>query len=297
MRLHYYQSIANFGDRLNPWLWPQLLPGCFDETDDTLFLGIGTILQAGLPAAKRYVVLGSGTGYGEAPPLDSRWQFLAVRGPLTARALQLPTACAVTDAAYLLRLVEWPAPAAGESIGFMPHWRSLRRVPWRSICARSGVRFIDPLGKVERVLAQLRGCDAVITEAMHGAIVADVMRIPWLPVRLGAHFLDFKWRDWLASIEVDCEPLHLTAMDPWWEHQPTDGPLMKTARRGINLASYYLRSLPLIAQLRALRRSLERGRQRGFLSTDHVIQQRTDTLTTRLQELRQSLPQPAILHA
>lgn len=289
MRLHYYSALPNFGDRLNPWLWPKLLPGCFEDDQRTVFLGIGTILQASVPDAQRYIVLGSGAGYGPPPQLDERWKFYAVRGPLTARELELPAEIAVTDAAYLLRLVGLPDPLAGPSIGFMPHWRSLRRVPWRTICDWSGLRFIDPMGKVDRVLAELRGCDCVVAEAMHGAITADLLRIPWYPVRLGTHFLDFKWRDWLASIEVSCEALPLTPMDPWSEHQPRDKPVVKAARQAINVVSYYARSIPLVSELRTLRKAIEQKRRRVFLSSDRIVDERTGTLESRLDALRHAL--------
>lgn len=293
MLLHYYNALPNFGDRLNPWLWPKLLPGCFDTDKSTVFLGIGTILQDTLPDADRYIVLGSGTGYGRPPALDERWRFYAVRGPLTARLLSLPAEIAVTDSAYLLSQVSLPAPADGPRIGFMPHWRSLRRIPWRTICDTAGLRFINPMWSVERTLAELRGCDVVVAEAMHGAITADLLRIPWFPVRLGSHFLDFKWRDWLASIEVDCDALPLTPMDPWCEHQPRDTRLAKAARQAVNVVSYYVRSVPLVSELRRLRRSLEQKQRRPFLSSDRVFADRTSTLAARLNAVRHHLHAPA----
>lgn len=289
MFLHYYNALPNFGDRLNPWLWPKLLPGAFAGDPRTLFLGIGTILQASVPDADRYIVLGAGTGYGEPPALDERWRFYAVRGPLTARQLSLPDEIAVTDAAYLLRRVPLPEPVDGPRIGFMPHWRSLRRVPWRTICEWSGLRFINPMSSVERVLAEVRGCDCIVAEAMHGAITADTLRIPWFPVRLGSHFLDFKWRDWLSSMEIACDALPLTPMDPWTEHQPGDTRPTKAARKAINLVSYYARSIPLVSELRALRRSIEQNQRRAFLSSESVYNQRTSTLDARLDAVRQQV--------
>lgn len=290
MLLHYYRTLPNFGDALNPWLWHRLLPGHFSPDDNVVFLGIGTILQAGIPEASRYVVLGAGSGYGALPAVDSRWEFHAVRGPLTAAALHLPREAAVTDAAYLLNLVDLPAARTGKPIGFMPHWRSLRRIPWRAICEFAGLRFINPFAPVEQVLAELRGCDRLVTEAMHGAIVADLLRVPWVPVRLGDHFLDFKWRDWLAAMEVDCTAIPLQPMDPWSEHRPSDGLRMRASRRAINLLGYYVRSAPLAVQLRTLRKGIETRAQPVFLSRDAVLQDRLDTLERRLETVRSALP-------
>jgi succinoglycan biosynthesis protein ExoV len=297
MRLHYYRALPNFGDRLNPWLWPKLLPGAFSSRtapDDTVFLGIGTILQASVPPAAHYVVLGAGCGYGSLPHLDERWEFFAVRGPLTAQSLDLPAALAVTDPAYLIRLLPPPPPRRGLPVGFMPHWRSLRHVPWRGICEWSGLRFIHPFAPVERVLSAIAGCRCIIAEAMHAAIVADALRVPWLPVRIGADFLDFKWRDWLASIEVDARPVPLTSMDPIHPHRPGESRARKNLRNALNLVSYYARSAPLIRDFRSLTLRLAANRQPLFLSSDRVVRERTAALESRLTALRDSLAAPTL---
>jgi hypothetical protein len=79
--------------------------------------------------------------------------------------------------------------------------------------------FIDPGGEVDEVLAAIRGCEVVLAEAMHGAIIADALRIPWIPVRCYDHILDFKWRDWCESLQLQYEPAVLDAKElsaPGW---------------------------------------------------------------------------------
>ena len=79
--------------------------------------------------------------------------------------------------------------------------------------------FIDPGGEVDEVLAAIRGCELVVAEAMHGAIIADALRIPWIPVRCYDHILDFKWRDWCESLQLRYEPAILDAKElssPGW---------------------------------------------------------------------------------
>lgn len=212
MKLWYYRDPAgNFGDDLNPWLWSRLLPGFFDGRPDALFLGIGTIIRAGLPAAARKVVLGSGMGYGEPPVLDATWEFHCVRGPLTAERLGLPASLAATDAAALVSTVYTPGRAARRGVSFMPHHVSATLFDWRPLCRRLGIRYIDPTAAVEPTLAALASSSLVIADAMHGAILADTLRVPWVPVTIYGHANPFKWNDWCASLGLAYEPVRLPA--------------------------------------------------------------------------------------
>ena len=92
MRLCYWDDQPNFGDALNPWLFPRLLPGRFDDDGDTCFLGIGTILGHAYPADRRKLVFSSGyvadadDSYGPRPTLDATWEVVCVRGPLILAA-------------------------------------------------------------------------------------------------------------------------------------------------------------------------------------------------------------------
>ena len=125
MKLFYWgdrpELPANFGDQLNPWLWPRVLPELFgptatgpsnsEESRPALFLGIGTVLNSAIPPdAAEYVVLGAGAGYGELPTIDERWRIHAVRGPLTARELGLDGSVAVVDPAVLVPSVLEQSP-------------------------------------------------------------------------------------------------------------------------------------------------------------------------------------------
>jgi succinoglycan biosynthesis protein ExoV len=289
MKLHYYADAPNFGDALNPWLWPQLLGPRLDHDATQLFLGIGTILKADLPDTQGYYVLGAGAGYGEAPTVDDRWKIYAVRGPRTARALGLPAELAATDGAALLRTVPLPAPQPGPALGYMPHFRAMPHVPWRGLCDRLGLRYIDPLAPVPVVLAAIRGCDCLITEAMHGAIVADACRVPWVPVATGSHVLDFKWTDWMESLELSVPLRRIAAFARVTTHRADDHALLGLARRGLNALALGGGLLPLAHQLRQLRRQFERRQHQPCLSRESVLHERTDRLQRQLDRLRRDL--------
>jgi succinoglycan biosynthesis protein ExoV len=286
MKLHYFTDAPNFGDALNPWLWPRLLGDALDDDSSTLLLGIGTILTDRVPPAETYHVLGAGAGYHNAPRLDARWHVHAVRGPLTAQALGLGPEYAATDAAYLLRTVPLPEPKPGPAIGFMPHFRAMPHTPWRWLCEQAGVHYIDPLWSVDDCIAAVRGCDCLIAEAMHGAIVADVCRVPWLPVTTGGHVLDFKWRDWLLSVELEYHPRRLASLHRVAPHRDTDSAPVALARRALNAAALGLQLVPLRHNLARLRRQLARREITPFLSSDNIVRLRTDQLARGLESLR-----------
>jgi succinoglycan biosynthesis protein ExoV len=158
-------------------------------------------------------VFGSGFGYGELPRIDERWHFHAVRGPYTARALGLPADAAVTDAAVLVRAVMLPPPAAVRSrVGAIFTGQSLAAHDWQAVCAPLGIRFISCHWDVERVMREMRACDVLLCEAMHGAIVADTLRIPWIPVVCYEHISAFKWRDWLSTLELPYAPQRVPSL-------------------------------------------------------------------------------------
>ena len=214
MKLHYFEDPAgNFGDDLNPWLWRRLLPQLLDETDDELLVGIGTLLNHRLPRAPRKHVLGSGYGYGAAPVVDDTWTVYALRGYDTARALGLSRDRVITDAAVLVALVDRPsAPRADRNAGYMPHALSNSYYDWESLCADAGMHFIDARWPVERVLYEISRCSVLVTEAMHGAIVADALRVPWVAAQAYDYISGAKWRDWLSTQELPYDPAPISSL-------------------------------------------------------------------------------------
>lgn len=288
MQLYHFDKAPNYGDALNPWLWPKFLGHRLQPRSSTLFLGIGTILNANdFPRAERYAVLGSGGGYGPFAKPDARWSIYAVRGPLTAQGLGIDPELAAIDGAYLLRRTELPAPAPnGHRIGFMPHWQTRLRVPWEKICAAAGLRYIDPALSVEETLAAFRACTGIIAEAMHAAITADALRIRWVPVRVGGQFLDFKWKDWLGSVGLEATPVQLPLIQPVVEWEKTEGFLRASYRRTVNATAYALQTRALVSELRDLRRKFESDPAFGCLSETSVVERQLGRLERALDRLR-----------
>lgn len=212
MRIHYFHdSYGNFGDDLNLWLWPRILPGASPTGPEPLLLGIGTVLHSRQPKRPAKVVLGAGVGYGELPAKDENWRFYAVRGPGTAAALGLPPGLAATDGAALIARILPPGRRTGPP-AFMPHHTSRPLFRWKALCSRLGWIFLDPWAPVERTLKQISACRCVIAEAMHAAIVADALRVPWVPINADADVNAFKWDDWCGSLGISYAPVHFASL-------------------------------------------------------------------------------------
>jgi len=216
MRIVYYKdAVGNFGDDLNELIWPRLLPDDVRAAPDTVLVGIGSLLDQArfrdvVTAGKRVFVLGSGAAYGRLPDDYARWTYCAVRGPLTARVIGKPEAAVTDSAALLARLPDLvPRSARPEETLFMPHHRTLVNSRWQAAAEQAGMTFVDPQWTPDRILACYGRAKLVVTEAMHGAIVADTLRIPWIPVMISPEVSIFKWRDWAASLELAYTPVAL----------------------------------------------------------------------------------------
>lgn len=210
MIIEYCRSKTyNFGDDLNPWLWPQLLGDeLFVKQDGIYLVGIGTVLTSKrlniqLADAKEIVIFSSGTWDDFAPALSDKCKVYGVRGPRTAKRLGLSADKIIGDGAYLLRKLELPAIIKNNDIGFIPHHGSEQYINWEEVCKIAGIKFISAKQPVESFLDELRSCKRIITEAMHGAIVADAMRIPWTPVKFSPLFCEEKWFDFSETMKLD----------------------------------------------------------------------------------------------
>jgi succinoglycan biosynthesis protein ExoV len=53
------------------------------------------------------------------------------------------------------------------------------------------------------VLGEMAGCSLIVSEAMHGVIVADALRIPWIALTPLAAVHGPKWGDWGAAMDLD----------------------------------------------------------------------------------------------
>ncbi len=320
MRLYAWRGATrNFGDELNHLLWPRLLPGLldiapacaaacgsrpgadhrfdaprcdapgFDDGGTDLFLGIGSVLDARHPADRRKIVAGAGFGgYQRPASLDASWEIHWVRGPRTARQLGLPAAFSLGDPASLLPLVH-PVPRRDSgSIGFMPHFESLARGAWPAAATAAGVTLIDPRGPPLAILDQIARCRALLSEALHGVIVADAMRVPWVALMPLVPTHRAKWLDWADSLALTVRFQPLPASSARERVETAFTPRRRAMRTGLAGAAALAerldrRSTQLDRAVAALRRAADAPPQLSDCGTLCTAQER---MLDRLHTLR-----------
>ncbi|MFC0202801.1 polysaccharide pyruvyl transferase family protein [Novosphingobium soli] len=222
--LRYEPKIPNFGDDLNATLWSTLMPGLFAESPrptaaEEGFVGIGTIIGIDPGDCRRLHVFSSGAGYTSARRWkDREVQFHCVRGPLTARILGLADDRVLTDGAVLCprigRFSESPRAPADTAAAVIPHYETIAFPGWAEAVRLAGFNLVDPREAPEVVISAIRRSRLVLTESLHGAILADAFGIPWRGMAVSGNFSTIKWADWAGSLALKIDIAIVPPPDP-----------------------------------------------------------------------------------
>lgn len=231
----------NFGDDINPAILKKLFKKEIIESDRICIVGIGTLIDSDkMDTIKNYekkIIFSSGAGYGSRPDIfDSSWEVACVRGPVTCEWLGLDVNKAITDGAVLLDTIFSDdaipestnvKPSSRNNIVFVPHIRTHWRIGniLKEICFAKDMVYLPPDQDPDRFVRTIRESDLALCEAMHGAIVADTVRTPWVCCSLLYHN-EFKWRDWCASVDVSYNVIRIPAQVAWIQ-----GPLFERGLR------------------------------------------------------------------
>lgn len=285
MAIHYCSIYSrdgrgrNFGDDINPFLLGKLFDSALIESDDVCLVGIGTIIGDDTTQAighyRQKVVFTSGVGYYDLEHgFDDSWDFVCVRGPNTARKLGLPAERGICDGAILLADVYPPRPQTERSgTVFIPHVNSTlsSEAGLKEICTALGLTYLSPSAPFEAFIDTVRSAALVMAEAMHGAILADALRTPWIPLCY-FHHNRFKWEDWLLSIErsYECHAIGPAVWDE--ERQGPFAPLFLPLRQ--------LKIQSAKRRIKAIRDHVE-----PILSDESVIDARKAALRARVADI------------
>ena len=293
MKITYYRGkFPNFGDELNTWMWSKILPNFFDDDDKVLFLGIGSTIGNYYDKAAKKIVFGAAFVpiYNGKPPdvhgVD--WDIYFVRGYRTAQLLNISPDLALGDAAILLRTVVDTQQKSSERVSFMPHWESLERGNWEQVCRLAGINLIDPRRPIDDIISELLQSRLVIAEAMHGAIVSDALRIPWVPLLPIDYIHREKWFDWAEVLGISLKPHRflpssLLEAKITLKHRPTlvnliDSVPLSPASHLINTGAIHL----------AAHRLTQLAKISPCLSDDSVIDRMTERMLEKVQQLHRN---------
>lgn len=216
----YKDKKGNIGDDLNFWIWPKIFGSDFFKDKKNAFLGIGSILITDsdyIEKAEKHelkIVFGTGVrSIEQVFDFDSTWDISFLRGPFSSYIVTGSLHNYITDSAYFISLLpefnNYKKFKKKHKISFIPYYKSVGLVDWEKCCEKLGWNLILPTGgDVEDFLIQVAESENVIAEAMHGAIIADALRVPWKRLKFNAHLYEgeivseFKWKDWLYSINT-----------------------------------------------------------------------------------------------
>lgn len=203
MKSYLKWSKNNFGDELNDLIFPQLgYTKCIEYNKQNLLnlntscvLGLGTLLTKKIKS--KITVAGAGSDGVSKPSVDLNYIF--VRGKLTAKHLDLSIDKGVGDPAYFLTdyFRKIAVTTKTKNVGIVPHWSSIELISKENI--------ISPFLPVDEFIKKVSNCEFILAEAMHGAICADILRIPFAPIKIKDNVNEFKWHDWASTIDLDIQ--------------------------------------------------------------------------------------------
>jgi succinoglycan biosynthesis protein ExoV len=138
---------------------------------------------------------------------------------------------------------------------------------------------------VDTVLDHMLASEVVVCEAMHGAIVADALRIPWIASRPLMRVNRAKWQDWADSLGLE---IRLADLPPSaWLEQARQ--LVQGDRARLRWVSY--QGLKLDGRLNgpwirdAAAALAKAARYEPQLSSDAAIERITESMLDHLRQL------------
>lgn len=204
--LWWHVGRPNFGDDINPSFFQRVggLPTRLAAgRRSPHLLGAGSILGK---ATSESVVCGAGLlAPLSSAPLRPR-ELVAVRGRLSLEAVRGGDATLLGDPLVLVDGLVPPIPKR-HRFGFVPHVTSIHR--WRA-AGRGRRLLIDPGADPWRVVEAIASCEVVLSQSLHGLIVADALGVPnvWVGPTTDMVGGRFKFDDYCSTLTEpkECVP-------------------------------------------------------------------------------------------
>jgi succinoglycan biosynthesis protein ExoV len=148
----------------------------------------------------------------------------------------------------------------------------------------ANIHFIDPRDPIHTVMDEIQGSGLLLSEAMHGAIVADALRTPWVALKPTDRAHHMKWDDWATSLGIVLRFRSLpfsTFQEARLRWSGVDRAAPKAGLKGAAASVVDEAGLRLAA--RALRTAAAGPPQ---LSDESMLEQRTSALLDVVQRIR-----------
>lgn len=197
---------GNMGDILTPFILRAYgyQVNRVPRREEVEWLFVGSTIRFARPGTR---VVGTGL-IDRKDIINSRANYLAVRGPITANAVRKAGCNAPSilgDPALLLPRLYTPRVSVQDEVGFIPHYidhtdSRVSRWPGKLI----NILRENPLDVVDDICA----CKRIVSSSLHGIIVAHAYGIPAAWVRLGDRLCgdDIKFADYAESVDIRLNP-------------------------------------------------------------------------------------------
>lgn len=198
--LWWHVGRPNFGDDINPSFFRALGGHSVRFAADRRrphLLGAGSILGKAGPHS---VVCGSGYLEPPAEPLPRSAVLVAVRGERSLAACGGRGDVLLGDPLVLVDGLVRPPPKRHRH-GLVPHVLSVPR--WRA-AAGPDLPVIDPGADPWQVVEAIASCEVVLSQSLHGLIVADALGIPnvWIAPADAMAGGRFKFDDYFTTLDA-----------------------------------------------------------------------------------------------
>ena len=204
MRIHWFRgnewdgSTGNFGDWLTPYFLHKLTGVKIEWTraSDAEMFGCGSIIET-IPVGFNGIIFTTGMMAETTERRDlAGAQILALRGPLTAE--RIGVTAPLGDLGLLCSLFK-PTEPKRYDVGWIPHYV-------HHADQHPGYK-IDIRGGIEHVLREASKCERIVSNSLHGIILADALGIENKWIRSGRVLgKGFKFRDYAAALGEDIKP-------------------------------------------------------------------------------------------
>ncbi|MGP9707011.1 polysaccharide pyruvyl transferase family protein [Brachybacterium sp. AOP24-D1-21] len=235
------KEYPNLGDELSRLILERIygLDVQFSTLHGADMISVGSVLGMALDheavpkRTKPLHVVGSGTMHQlERKQLPECLRFHSVRGAITRTALGSRDTDAVSlgDPGILCADLFEPDRVSDGKVGVILHHSRLKDDGWRERFSHLPIEFLDIRTEdYDSFVQQMARCDIILSESLHGLILADAYGIPntWLSFGRLHSGGNLKFFDYFSSIGRDClmkvsgVPL---SVDQIWEASFTSDP-------------------------------------------------------------------------